>query len=135
WLERDLVEGELVSGVALARGDLDDWPFRDNEDVFDARAQVRGVVLDYLPGWPIGTQLEGWARFRNAAMDGEVSARVLGIAVRRAAGGIADFKAPVLELDLEGSAEGARLLALLRETPLWNRFGRFMRGLSVGGSG
>lgn len=135
WLERALVEGELVSGVALIRGDLDDWPFANQEGVFDARAEVRGVVLDYLPGWPIGTRVEGWARFRNTSLDGEISARVLGVPVRRAAGGIADFAAPVLVLDMEGEAEGGRLLALLRETPLWERFGEYMKGLSVGGRG
>lgn len=135
WLERALVEGELVSGVALIRGDLDDWPFRNFEGVFDARAEVREVVMDYLPDWPIGTRVEGWARFLNTSLDGEVAARVLGVPVRRAAGGIADFGAPVLRLDLEGGAEGGRLLSLLRETPLWQRFGQHMRGLSVGGRG
>lgn len=135
WLERALVEGELVSGVALIRGDLDDWPFRQFEGVFDARAEVREVVMNYLPGWPIGTRIEGWARFLNTSLDGEISARVLGVPVTRAAGGVADFSAPVLRLDLEGSAEGGRLLALLRETPLWQRFGQHMRGLSIGGRG
>lgn len=135
WLQRALVEGELVSGVALIRGDLDDWPFRGREGVFDARAEVRDVVMDYLPGWPTGTRIEGWARFLNTSLDGEISARVLGVPVRRAAGGIADFGAPVLLLDLEGGAEASRLLALLRETPVWERFGTQLRGLSIGGRG
>jgi uncharacterized protein YhdP len=135
WLERALVEGELVSGVALIRGDLDDWPFSEQQGVFDARAEVRDVVMDYLPGWPTGTQVAGTARFLNNSLDGEVSARVLGVPVQRAAGGIADFRAPVLRLDLEGEASGTRLLALLRETPLWERFGQHLRGLSVGGRG
>lgn len=135
WLERALVEGELVSGVALIRGDLDDWPFRNFEGVFDARAEVRDVVMNYLPGWPIGTRIEGWARFLNNSLDGEISARVLGVPVRRATGGVADFAAPVLKLDLEGGADGGRLLALLRETPLWPRFGQHLRGLSIGGRG
>lgn len=135
WLERALVDGELASGVALIRGDLDDWPFAAAQGVFDARAEVRDVVLDYLPDWPIGTRVEGWARFLNSSLDGEVSARVLGVPVTRAAGGIADFAAPVLALDMEGGAEGGRLLALLRETPLWRRFGEYMRGLNIGGRG
>ena len=135
WLERALVEGQLVSGVALIRGDLDDWPFRNFEGVFDARAEVREVVMDYLPGWPIGTRIEGWARFLNNSLDGEISARVLGVPVSKAAGGVADFSAPVLKLELEGGAEGGRLLALLRETPLWQRFGQHLRGLSIGGRG
>jgi uncharacterized protein (TIGR02099 family) len=135
WLQRALVEGELVSGFALIRGDLDDWPFREREGVLDARAEVRDVVMDYLPGWPIGTRIQGWARFLNNSLDGEISARVLGVPIRRAAGGIADFKAPVLLLDLEGGAESGRLLALLRETPVWQRFGTHLRGLSIGGHG
>lgn len=135
WLERALIEGDLVSGAALMRGDLDDWPFAGQEGVFDAHAEVRDVVMDYLPDWPIGTRVEGWARFLNNSLEGEVSARVLGVPVRRAVGGIADFAAPVLVLDMEGGAEGGRLLALLRGTPLWQRFGEYMKGLTLGGHG
>lgn len=135
WLERALVDGQLVKGVALFRGDLDDWPFERHQGVFDARAEVRDVVMDYLPDWPIGTRVEGWARFFNDGLEGEVSGRALGVPVRRAAGGIADFSEPVLVLDLEGGAEGGRLLALLRQTPVWQRFGTHMKGLSVGGRG
>jgi len=135
WLQRGIVEGRLASGVAMLRGDLDDWPFKAAEGVLIARAEVEDVVLNYLPDWPIGTQLTGGVDFLNDSLEAEVSAQLLGLDIERAFGRISSFKEPVLELELSGGGSGARLLALVRESPLWNRFGSAMRGLSVGGSG
>lgn len=134
WLERAIVDGRLEQGIALFRGDLDAWPFDGKEGVFEAHARVADVVFDYFPGWPTATQLAGEVHFLNNSLDGTVSARVLGVEVERGRGVIDNFRAPVLRLELAGGGSGGRLLTLLRETPLWERFGRHMAGLSIGGS-
>jgi uncharacterized protein (TIGR02099 family) len=134
WLQRAIVEGRLEEGIALFRGDLDDWPFEGREGVFEAHARVADVVFDYFPGWPTATQLAGDVHFLNNGLEGTVSARVLGVEVERGHGVIENFRAPVLKLELAGGGSGGRLLTLLRESPLWERFGRHMAGLSIGGS-
>jgi uncharacterized protein (TIGR02099 family) len=134
WLERAIVDGRLEEGVALFRGDLDDWPFDGKEGVFEAHARVADVVFDYFPGWPTATQLAGEVHFLNNSLDGTVTARVLGVDVERGHGVIENFRQPVLQLELAGGGSGGRLLTLLRESPLWDRFGRHMAGLSIGGS-
>jgi uncharacterized protein YhdP len=133
WLQTSIVDGRLSSGVAMLQGDLDDWPFAGNEGRLVAHAEVEDTVFDYLPGWPVGTQLKGHVSFENQSIESEVTARVLAVPVTRAWGRIANLKQPVLELELEGGASGDRLLGLLRQSPLWQRFGTAMRGLSIDG--
>ncbi|MCG6117373.1 MAG: TIGR02099 family protein [Aquimonas sp.] len=136
WLQRALIEGQVVGGEAVIAGELDDWPFdQTGGGRLQARARVEDVVLDYLPEWPRGERLSGSVDFVNDSMQAEVSARVSGVEVRRARGRIADFSEPVLELELAGGGQGPQLLGLLRASPLWSRFGEAMRGLSVGGRG
>jgi uncharacterized protein YhdP len=133
WLRTSIVDGRLSSGIVMLQGDLDDWPFAGNEGRLIARAEVDDTVFDYLPGWPMGTRLKGYVGFENQSIESEVSARVLAVPVTRAWGRIANLKQPVLELELEGGASGERLLGLLRQSPLWKRFGTAMRGLSIDG--
>lgn len=135
WLDTALVSGRVTGGRLVLRGDLDDWPFRANEGVFDAEVGLSGLVLDYRPGeWPRGEGLEGVARFVNAGMEATASGTVAGVEVERVDARIDAFGAPVLELEIAGSGEGAALLGLLRSSPLQRRFGSQLIGLGVGGS-
>jgi len=133
WLNRALVDGHLNVATALVHGDLDDWPFDGGQGRFEAYGEVEGVTLDYLPGWPHGEQLSGWVRFLNMRMDAEVNGSVLGNRVVKATGTFEDLRRPILELDLQGSGTGPSLLSLIRRSPLQQRFGSAIEGLSVGG--
>ena len=135
WLDRALLGGTVERGRLLLRGDLDDWPFRDGEGVFDAEAELRALVLDYRPGeWPRGEALDGWVRFVDGGMQAVASGRVEGLEVREARASIPAFSDPVLQLDIEGAGSGAAALALLRASPLEQRFGSQLLGLSLGGT-
>ena len=136
WLDRALVVGEVTEGRALARGDLDSWPFDDNTGRFDARAELTGLKLDFLPDWPIGENLEVSARFINNGM--QASARTgtsMAISLDAVDATIADFHAPVLELSVDAHATGKDLLRYLRTTPVGADHVDYLRGLGIGGKG
>jgi uncharacterized protein (TIGR02099 family) len=134
WLDQALVSGRVTGGRLVLQGDLDDWPFRDNTGVFDAEAALEDVVLDYRPGeWPRGEGISGSVRFRNAGMEASARGSIAGVAVERVDGSIADFKEPVLELEIAGGGSGEALLELLRASPLGQRYGSHLLGVSVGG--
>ena len=136
WLDRALVSGRITGGRLVVQGDLDDWPFRGDEGVFEAEAGLAGVTLDYRPGeWPRGEDLAGTVRFRNAGMEASVAGTLAGIEVSRVDARIEDFRAPVLALEVDGRGTGAELLGLLRQSPLERRYGSHLIGVSVGGEG
>lgn len=135
WLDRALVAGRIVSGRALVRGDLDDWPFRNLAGRFDAVAQIEDLTLDYHPGWPRAEQVSAIADFSAIGMHVEADAgEVLGVRAASAVADIRDFDNTELGLAVQGSGKGAELLALLNATPIGRRNADALAGLKVGGS-
>ncbi|MEO7012964.1 MAG: DUF3971 domain-containing protein, partial [Dokdonella sp.] len=136
WLDRALNAGHITEGLALVRGDLDSWPFDDNTGRFEARAELAGLKLDFLPDWPSGENVTASARFINNGM--QVSARAgtsVAISIDEADATIADFHEPVLELSVDAHASGKDLLGYLRATPVGADHVDYLRGLGIGGKG
>lgn len=52
WFKNLLVAGEIPAAEIVFRGWLADYPFQDNEGVFEGYATVNQVTLDYDPRWP-----------------------------------------------------------------------------------
>jgi uncharacterized protein (TIGR02099 family) len=136
WLDRSLEAGDIVAGRAIIRGDLDSWPFDDRAGRFEARAELRGLRLAYLPDWPRGENLDVTASFINNGMTATArSGTSLGIAVDAVEATIADFHEPVLELSADGHGSGKDLLGYLRATPVGEEHVETLAGLTIGGSG
>ncbi|HVF34208.1 MAG TPA: YhdP family protein [Candidatus Saccharimonadia bacterium] len=136
WLDRALVAGVLLEGVAIVRGDLDDWPFRNRKGRFEARASFAAMTLAYHPEWPVARIEALDISFVDAGMDVHASAgEVLGNIVTDARAVIADFKQSQLELGVEAHGTGEDLLRLLRASPVARSHGTHLIGLRVGGTG
>src|SRR5207342_1026127 len=58
WLDDALVSGDVLGGRIAIGGDLDDWPFRNHEGVFDARAHLHNVNLKFNDEWPVAENLD-----------------------------------------------------------------------------
>jgi len=135
WLDRALVSGMVTDGRMVLRGDLDQWPFDASEGVFDAEVGLDRLVLDYRPGeWPRGEELHGRARFRDGGMEAQAAGSVGGVAVENVEAVLPKFREPLLELAIDGRGDGSDLLALLRASPLQQRFASHLLGVGIGGS-
>ncbi|MBD8526996.1 YhdP family protein [Pseudomarimonas arenosa] len=119
WLDDAIESGRLSRGRLLLSGDLDDWPFRNGDGRMEALADLEGLQLKYRRDWPAGTELTGWARFLNDSMEVELAGRVDGIEVERVTGGIDRYRRGLLDLNIQGKADTAAMMRLLRDTPLW----------------
>ncbi|HET9032930.1 MAG TPA: YhdP family protein [Dokdonella sp.] len=136
WLDRALQEGEVTAGRAMIHGDLDHWPFDDNTGRFEARAELEGLKLAYLPDWPSGEDLSVSATFINNGMTAVAdSGKTLGLTVDNAKADIADFHEPVLVLSADGHGAGKDLLSYLRATPVGEDHADYLAGLAIGGAG
>lgn len=133
WLDRALVSGQ-VTGRAVFRGPLDDFPFSDGNGRFEAIADFNHTLLDFHPDWPKAEGLRGRASFVGNGMEVSVQeGSSLGVPADAGSGRIADFHHAVLELAVNGHGDAGRLLAYLRKTPVGKDFGPALAQLRAKG--
>lgn len=65
WFKRSLVTGEIPSAEFVFRGQPEDYPFRNNEGVFQGYAEVNLETLDYSPKWPPADMIDAGVRVRG----------------------------------------------------------------------
>lgn len=136
WLDRALLGGRIAEGRVVFRGDLDDWPFRDNEGRFEARADLEGLDLAYLPDWPHGEKIDVVAHFINNGMQAIVSkGSALALSIDSAEATIANYAESVLDFNATSHGSGAELLDFLRATPIGKNNAEALDGLRIGGEG
>lgn len=133
WLDRALQDGRVENGRAVLAGDLDDWPFREGQGRFDARAQVRQARVAFNEAWPPAEALDLDVSFDGPGMALEGEGMIQGNRVRRVIGGIPDFKDPRLLLDIDSPANGESLQALMLASPLRERYEEHLRNARIRG--
>ena len=122
WLDNALEDGTVELGRAALGGQLSDWPFRAGEGRFDARARVVQARVAFNPEWPDAEALDLDVSFDGPGMAIDGSGQILDNRVGRVTGGIADFRDPRLRLDIDTSARGEGLQALMLASPLRARY-------------
>ena len=133
WLDDALVSGDVLDGRIAIGGDLDDWPFRNHEGVFDARAHLRNATLKFNAEWPAAENLDIDVAFDGPGFTASGTGVIKGNQVSKVAGGIADFKTPWLDLDIAASGDGAGLRDLLIASPLNKEYGEHLKAASIAG--
>jgi uncharacterized protein (TIGR02099 family) len=136
WLNRALVSGHIESGSAVVRGNLRDWPFRNEEGRFEGRAVINDTVLDYGTGWPRAEGLSAVATFIDNGMYVEASeGHSLGNAVSSVTAAIPDFADGVLDLRVSGAGTGASYLDFIKNSPIASNSRESIDKLKLGGTG
>ena len=134
WLDRALVSGTVRDGRVVFRGDLRDWPFRDDQGEFQALARFDDASLAFNPHWPAATGVEGTALFENTGLTVRAHAgQMLGVPVHSAVARISDLGNAELVLAAAGEDAAAPLLAWVRQTPISDAFREAIRPLAVSG--
>ena len=133
WLDNALQEGTVELGRAALGGELSDWPFREGQGRFDARARVVQAQVEFNRDWPVAEALDLDVAFDGPGMTLEGSGLILGNRVGRVAGGIADFRDPRLTLDITTAGRGETLQALMLASPLRARYEEHLLNASISG--
>lgn len=112
WLTSGIVQGYVPEGLLKLWGNPLAYPFdKAGSGGLDIRFKAERGVLNYLPGWPIATDVAGELRFLNRTMSAKVKSGRIGD-VQVSAGSVfidnmgskdADL---VLDLDSQGSLVG-----------------------------
>lgn len=133
WLDEALVGGRVASGRAVIAGDLDDWPFVDQDGHFEASARIIDGQVRFQPDWPALEGVEAEVAFVGNGFSARGSGLLAGVAVERFEAGIRDYRDGMLEVDAEGGGDAGRLLGLLRRSPLRHEHGAAFAGLEAEG--
>ncbi|WP_019625514.1 YhdP family protein [Thioalkalivibrio sp. ALJT] len=119
WLRNSIQSGRVTGGGMVYRGRGRDFPFAQDEGVFDLWAEVEDGVLDYQADWPRVEDLSGRLQFRNAGFRAlGARGRILDTEVRDADIRIADMEQAVLELTGRSEGDTADLLTYLQRAEL-----------------
>ena len=133
WLDAALVSGSVRDGRAVVTGDLDDWPFRNRDGRFEARARIVGTTVKFQPDWPAVQALDADVAFIADGFDVRGKGQVAGVDVPRIEAGIAHFGEATLRVDAAGRGDAARMLALLRDSPLRKTYADTLENLDARG--
>ncbi|WP_018872171.1 YhdP family protein [Thioalkalivibrio sp. ALJ16] len=119
WLRDSIQTGRVTGGGMVYRGRGRDFPFAQDEGVFDLWAEVEDGVLDYQAGWPRAEDLSGRLLFHNAGFRAQAArGRILDTEVRDTDIRIADMEHAVLDLSGQSEGNAADLLTYLQRAQL-----------------
>ena len=137
WMERSIIDARVPWGSFILRGPIADFPFHETHSGhFEVVFGVEDGLLDYLPEWPPLGDLVADIRFHNNSMTitgGE--AMILSSQLQDMEARLGALRHPGSPLELRGEASGPieDVLAVLRDTPLREKFGRLVEGAEATG--
>ncbi|HEY0332598.1 MAG TPA: YhdP family protein [Stenotrophomonas sp.] len=133
WLDNALVGGVIADGIGLASGDLDDWPFKDNDGRFEATGRIQDGTIRFQRDWPAMEKIESDVTFIANGFALRGSGELSGVAVDRFDAGIPDFAQSQLYVRAHTGSDAAPLLAMLRKSPLQRSYGDTLDNLVAAG--
>ncbi|MCB1634952.1 MAG: TIGR02099 family protein [Xanthomonadales bacterium] len=134
WLEEALDNGHLDEARFFYRGAPRDWPFAKAQGRMELLARGSGVDLDFHQDWPSAQLRSAQARIINRSLWIDAVDGVISGVPAQATGSIGSFRDPVLALSVQGGGQSADMLALLRHSPLEQRYGSVLLGMAVNGN-
>lgn len=133
WLDSALVGGTVRNGRAVVSGDLDDWPFRDRNGLFEATAQLEGAVIKFQPDWPAMDALDADVAFIADGFTVNGRGRLAGVGIHRVQAGIDHYADGALTVKADGDGDARQLLELLRQSPLQKDHADTLRNVAASG--
>ncbi len=123
WLNSALVAGTVERGQVLVSGDLDEWPFDQQNGLFEVLADVRNFRMKFQPDWPEVVGNHAALQFKGKGMAISADGSISGIKLAKAAADIENLGKPDLLIHGEGAGDASQFLALIRSSPLQKEFG------------
>lgn len=133
WLDSALIKGDVLDGRIVVNGDLNDWPFRNREGVFDARARIRNAQIKFHPEWPVAQPLDIDVAFDGPGFSLAGSGALMNNKISKVTGGIDDFAAALLNLDIEANGKAENLRSLVLASPMQKKYGEHVKAGTANG--
>ncbi|MBE9516304.1 MAG: hypothetical protein IME93_04950, partial [Proteobacteria bacterium] len=136
WLDRSIKDGRIVGGHAIFEGKANEFPFRNNNGLFEVKADIRKGVLKFLPGWPTLRDIDMSLMFRGTSMNVTArSASINGMKMRQVSVTAKDFSDPQgRRLQINGSINGSALslMGIINQVRTTGHTGAWARAIPEG---
>lgn len=138
WLDTALIAGRVRDGRAVIAGELEHWPFRTvagapPDGVFDARATLQDMRVKFHGDWPATGDMDADIAFVGNGFSVAGRAALADVGIRDFNAGIPDFSAGALGIEAHADADAAKLLGLVRQSPLRKEHAGILSTLSASG--
>ncbi|MGE8240806.1 MAG: YhdP family protein, partial [Stenotrophomonas indicatrix] len=133
WLDMALAGGQVRNGIGLVSGDLDDWPFDNNDGRFEATGHISNGDIRFQHDWPLMGQVDADVAFIGPGFHMQGRGDLAGVAVQTFEAGIQDFGQQPLYVRADSQGDAGKLLAMLRQSPLHKEYGDTLDNLAASG--
>jgi uncharacterized protein (TIGR02099 family) len=119
WLANAFPAGSAKNGRLMLSGNLQDFPFKKGDGLFDVHATVHGIQLHYQDLWPDVYNIGGLLDFKGQGMSIRAnSGDIMGVTLHNLTGTIKDLHQG--GIDIHGDVQGdlSQGLQFLEATPL-----------------
>lgn len=124
WFDRALRDGRIATAEFTYKGPMRQFPFRNNEGTFLARAHVENALFNYQEGWEPARELVADVEFRNQGMRVNATSAMVGnLRMHEATAEIADFRQNELSIKAAAASDLDAGLSFLRSSPIGPRLG------------
>ncbi len=121
YLDTSLLGGKVPFAKLIWQGEVEQFPFKNKEGVFDIQAQVSKARFKFEEDWPVASNISGNASFENEKMtivthQGEL----LGAQVSNAKAILPDLKAPdeQLLINIDANTDVNSYKKIYQQSPL-----------------
>ena len=138
WLDTALVSGHVRDGRAVIAGELEHWPFKSPvgavpTGVFDARATLQDMRVKFNADWPATSDMDADIAFIGNGFSVAGKAVLAEVGIREFKAGIPDYGNGALGIDAHADADAAKLLGLVRQSPLRKDHAGILSSLGASG--
>ena len=133
WLNQALLGGKVRDGHGLVSGDLDDWPFTHNNGRFEATAHIDNGQFKFQPDWPAMDHVSANIAFIGNGFSIEGQGALAGVRVESFKAAIPEFSKAELSINARGGSDAAQMLAMLRQSPLQEKYADTLDNLGASG--
>lgn len=134
WLNDALIAGRIENGRARLFGNLNDFPFSDDNGEFSASGNARDVTMRYARRWPAITALNAALSLDGMRLATSVNDGISeGIRFVNSRAAFEDLRSGVLSVDLKGQERLGRVYTFAAKSPLRELFGTVFDDIQVGG--
>lgn len=139
WLRSAIAAGKVHDARLSLQGELDKFPFEQDEGRFQVQVELTDGRLEYAPDWPAIEAVAASLRFEGPGLFIEAAqGRIFGVELSEVEAAIPDLDADGgAVLSLTGKARGASadFLRFVSESPVRERVDGFTDGMSASGTG
>ncbi len=119
WLRTSLLGGQVLNGRYSMKGDMDDFPFKNQNGRIQAIVEIDDAYIKYVDKWPAARKIDAVALFEGPGMSVEGTiGDISGAQVEWITATIDDFKDPLLDVEYRSSADLPELIGFIRQSPL-----------------